>query len=135
MSLIAGSCLTSCLTSTAQASSALPEALLGDRSTQSGADGEDDVAAPVVQLTEAELNAPVSLTLSESETVTLFSLSSLRVLQDTEEFARVTARNEKYAQLVQVRVGGGRVCADVCIGVAVGVYCRVALAMTAICRV
>ena len=119
MSLIAGSCLT------AQASSALPEALLGDRSTQSGADGEDDVAAPVVQLTEAELNAPVSLTLSESETVTLFSLSSLRVLQDTEEFARVTARNEKYAQLVQVRVGGGgfaRTCVDVCIGVAVGVY-------------
>ncbi len=66
-------------------------------------DAEEDVATAVAQLTEAELNAPVALTLSESETITLFSLNSLRVLQDTEEFAKVTARNEKYAQLVQVR--------------------------------
>jgi hypothetical protein len=29
------------------------------------------------------------------------------VLQDTEEFARVTARNEKYAALVQLQAGGG----------------------------
>ncbi len=63
---------------------------------------EDRVVQPL--LSEAELNAPVALSLSESETHTLFALPSLRVLQDTEEFHRVTARNEAYTQLVQVGV-------------------------------
>lgn len=61
---------------------------------------EERVVLPT--LSEAELSAPVTLSLSESETFTLFSLPSLRVLQDTEEFHKVTARNEAYTQLVQV---------------------------------
>lgn len=66
---------------------------------------EERVVLPT--LSEAELSAPVTLSLSESETFTLFSLPSLRVLQDTEEFHKVTARNEAYTQLVQLLSRGG----------------------------
>ena len=55
-------------------------------------------------LTEAQKDAPCEIFLSETPTNTLISIRGIRVMNDTEEHARVTAENEVYDNLVNSKI-------------------------------
>eukprot|EP00941_MAST-03F_sp_MAST-3F-sp1_P000438 g438.t1 len=60
----------------------------------------DAEAALAKGLSEKDLDAPVNITLVETETMELFSLRSLCVQQDTELYAQVKEENDKYSALL-----------------------------------
>jgi hypothetical protein len=61
-----------------------------------------------VSLTESDLERPVWLTLSETDTIWLLDMDSSTVAKDSEEAATVQAQNEQYQQLLRSREGNDR---------------------------
>ena len=55
-------------------------------------------------LTEAQKDAPCEIFLTETPTNTLISIRGVRVMNDTEEHAKVTAENEAYDKLVESKI-------------------------------
>ena len=70
-----------------------------------GADGDDDLEVKnddvvVLELDEQQLAAPVVLTLSETDTITLVHIPGVRVQKESQEEKEVQERNAVYAALV-----------------------------------